>query len=186
MTIQHIQQQTEQKMMKAIEALHNEMGRIRTGRASVGLLDLVRVNYYGNEVPLSQVANVVASDARTLTVTPWEKNLMPAIEKAIIAANLGLNPNNMGGVIRIPLPPLTEERRKDLIKIVRAEGENTKISVRNLRRDANAELKSLVKDKLITEDDERRSHEFVQKLTDKYITEIDSILVHKEKDLMEI
>ena len=186
MSIQTIQEQAEIRMKKGIEALHNEMGRIRTGRASAGLLDSVHVNYHGNEVPLSQVANVAVSDARTLTVTPWEKNIIGAIEKAIIAANLGLNPANRGNVIWIPLPALTEERRKELIRVVKAEGENSKVAIRNIRRDANTELKNLLKEKLVTEDEERRTQDNIQKLTDKYIAEVDLVLSHKEKDLMEI
>lgn len=186
-TTKDVQHQTETRMKKAIEALHNDLGKLRTGRASPGLLDPVRVSYYGNDVPLSQVANVAVADARTLTVTPWEKNLMTTIEKAISAANLGLNPSSVGGqTIRIPLPPLTEERRKELIKIVKAEGENAKVSIRNIRRDANTQLKDMVKDKLISEDEERRSQDSIQKLTDKFSTEVDTILSHKEKDLMEI
>lgn len=184
--IKEIQTNAENRMKKCIEALHNSLGKLRTGRANPSILDPVHVNYYGNEVPLSQVANVVVADARTLTVTPWEKNMTAAIEKAIIAANLGLNPTSAGGTaIRIPLPPLTEERRKDLIKMVKVEGEQAKVSVRNLRRDANNQLKELLKDKVITEDDERRTQDVIQKLTDKFIAEIDTTLAHKEKDLME-
>lgn len=182
-----IQSQAENQMKKNIEALHNGLGKLRTGRASPGLLDPVRVNYYGSEVPLSQVASVAIADARTLTVTPWEKNLMAAIEKAIGAANLGLNPTSVGGqTIRIPMPPLTEERRKDLIKVVKSEGETAKVSIRNARRDANAQLKDLLKEKLISEDEERRGQDAIQKLTDKYSAEVDKILEHKEADLMEI
>lgn len=186
-TTKDIQQTAETRMKKNIEALHNDLGKVRTGRASPALLDAVRVSYYGNDVPLSQVATVAVADSRTLSVTPWEKNLMTAIEKAIAAANLGLNPSSVGGqTIRIPLPALTEERRKELFKIVKSEGETAKVNIRNVRRDANTQLKDLLKDKTISEDDERRSQDIVQKLTDKFITEVDTILSHKEKDLMEI
>jgi len=173
-------------MKKTIEALHVDMTKIRTGRANVGLLDHVQVDYYGTLTPLSQVANINASDSRTLLVTPWEKSMIAAIEKAILTSDLGLNPSTAGTAIRVPMPPLTEERRKELIKVVRGEGEQGKVSIRNIRRDANNQLKDLVKDKSISEDDERRAVEVIQKLTDKYIQEIDVLLVEKEKELMEI
>ncbi len=178
--------QAEERMKKSLEALHNNLGKLRTGRANIGLLDPVRVSYYGSETPLSQVASITITDARTLTVTPWEKGMMQAIEKAIIAANLGLNPSSVGGQsIRVPLPPLTEERRKDLIKIMRSEGEDARVSVRNARRDANNHLKDLLKEKMISEDEEHRSQDNIQKLTDKFIADIDKTLSNKEADLME-
>ncbi|KTD73225.1 ribosome recycling factor [Legionella tucsonensis] len=184
--INEIKQDSEKRMKKTIEALQTDLTKIRTGRANVGLLDHVQVDYYGTMTPLNQVANVSASDSRTILVTPWEKSLVPAIEKAILNSDLGLNPATAGTAIRVPMPPLTEERRKELIKVVRNEGEQGKVSIRNIRRDANNQLKDLVKDKTISEDDERRATEVIQKLTDKYIQEIDSLLAEKEKDLMEI
>lgn len=184
--INEIRQDSEKRMQKAIEALKVDMTKIRTGRANVGILDHVQVDYYGTMTPLNQIANITASDARTIMVTPWEKPMVAAVEKAILTADLGLNPATNGNAIRVPMPPLTEERRKELIKVVRNEGEQGKISVRNVRRDANSQLKDLVKDKSISEDDERRATEIIQKLTDKYIAEIDTLLVAKEKDLMEI
>ncbi|MCE0723841.1 MULTISPECIES: ribosome recycling factor [Legionella] len=184
--INEIKQDSEKRMKKTIEALQTDLTKIRTGRANVGLLDHVQVDYYGTMTPLNQVANVSASDSRTILVTPWEKSLVPAIEKAILNSDLGLNPATAGTAIRVPMPPLTEERRKELIKVVRNEGEQGKVSVRNIRRDANNQLKDLVKDKTISEDDERRATEVIQKLTDKYIQEIDALLAEKEKDLMEI
>ncbi|MBN9229249.1 MAG: ribosome recycling factor [Legionella sp.] len=184
--INEIKQDSEKRMKKTIEALHVDMTKIRTGRANVGLLDHVQVDYYGTLTPLSQVANINASDSRTLLVTPWEKSMIAAIEKAILTSDLGLNPSTAGTAIRVPMPPLTEERRKELIKVVRGEGEQGKVSIRNIRRDANNQLKDLVKDKSISEDDERRAVEVIQKLTDKYIQEIDVLLVEKEKELMEI
>lgn len=181
-----IKQDVEKRMLKSVEALGLEFTKIRTGRANTSFLDHVMVDYYGNPTPLSQVANITASDSRTLSVTPWEKNLIPAIEKAILTSDLGLNPVTAGNVIRVPMPALTEERRKELIKIVRTEAETARVSVRNARRDANQQLKDGVKAKTLTEDDERRSNEVIQKLTDKYIAEIDSLLSSKEKDLLEI
>lgn len=184
--INEIKQDSERRMKKTIEALQIDMSKIRTGRANVGLLDHVQVDYYGTLTPLSQVANVSASDARTILVTPWEKSMVSAIEKAILTSDLGLNPATTGNAIRVPMPPLTEERRKELIKVVRNEGEQGKVSIRNIRRDANTQLKDLVKDKSISEDDERRAVEAIQKLTDKYILEVDALLAEKEKDLMEV
>lgn len=184
--INEIKQDSEKRMKKTIDSLQTDLTKIRTGRANVGLLDHVQVDYYGTMTPLSQVANVSASDARTILVTPWEKSMVSAIEKAILNSDLGLNPSTAGTAIRVPMPPLTEERRKELIKVVRNEGEQGKVSIRNIRRDANTQLKELVKDKSISEDDERRATEVIQKLTDKYIAEIDSLLAEKEKDLMEI
>lgn len=184
--INNIRQDAETRMKKAVEALKNDFTKIRTGRATAGLLDHVMVDFYGNLTPLNQVANVVASDARTLTVTPWDKSMMAAIEKAILTSDLGLNPANSGTVIRVPMPPLTEERRKEMIKVVRGEGEQARVSVRNIRRDANNGFKNLVKDKVISEDDERKANDVIQKLTDKYIADIDAVLAEKEKDLMQI
>jgi len=182
--IAEIKQQVEKKMQKAVEVLANEMSKIRTGRANASLLDHVMVDYYGNETPLTQVANISAGDARTLLVTPWEKNMIPVIEKAILTSDLGLNPVTVGQVVRVPLPALNEERRKELIKVVRAEAELGRVAIRNVRRDANAQLKDLVKAKTISEDDERRGNDIVQKLTDQFIAAIDKELADKEKDLM--
>lgn len=184
--INNIKQDAEKRMKKTVETLQHELTKIRTGRANASLLDHVQVDYYGNMTPLSQVANVSSSDSRTLLVTPWEKSMAAAIEKAILNSGLGLNPSSAGSAIRVPMPALTEERRKDLIRVVRAEGEQGRVSVRNIRRDANTQLKDLVKDKSISEDDERRANDLVQKLTDKYIAEVDVALAAKEKDLMEI
>ena len=175
---------TETRMQRCIESFKLEMSKVRTGRAHPTLLDHVRVDYYGTETPLSQVSNITASDARTLTITPWEKRMTPLIEKAIMAAGLGLNPTTSGDVIRIPMPALTEERRKDLTKVVRNEAETARVSIRNLRRDANTTLKELLKQKEIAEDEEHRLMESVQKLTDKYSAEVDQLLAVKEKDLM--
>jgi len=172
------------RMGKSVEALGHDLARVRTGRAHPSLLDHVRVSYYGSDVPLSQVANVNVEDARTLSITPWEQPMIAAVEKAILNSDLGLNPNSAGNVIRVPLPPLTEERRKDLIRVVRQEAEQARISIRNIRRDANSDLKSLVKEKLISEDDERRGEEIIQKLTDQHVKEVDELLAKKEADLM--
>lgn len=179
-------QDAESRMKKSIESFKQAMSKLRTGRAHPSLLDQVRVDYYGNMTPLSQVANITASDARTLTITPWEKKMIPVIEKAIHTSDLGLNPVTSGDVIRVPLPALTEERRKDLIKVVKAEAENARVSIRNSRRDANNALKELTKKKEIAEDEERRLTDNVQKLTDKYIADVDSLLATKETDLMAI
>lgn len=176
----------EQKMQKSIEALKNDLGKIRTGRAHVGLLDHVMVEYYGSMVAVNQVANVSLGDARTINVQPYEKPMIAKVEKAIRDSDLGLNPATNGDLIRVPMPMLTEERRKDLIKVVRTEGESTKVAVRNIRRDANDALKKLIKDKEISEDDERRAQDEVQKITDKYIAEIDKMLQVKEADLMAV
>jgi ribosome recycling factor len=184
--IDDIKQDAQVRMKKSIEALHNEFTKIRTGRAHPSLLDHIRVDYYGSEMPLNQVASVTASDSRTLLVTPWEKTMVAAVEKAILNSDLGLNPATAGTAIRIPMPPLTETRRKDLIKVVRNEGEQAKVAVRNIRRDANNELKEYLKAKDISEDDERRGQEQVQKITDQMIEEIDKVLLLKEEDLMEV
>jgi ribosome recycling factor len=172
------------RMGKSVEALGHDLARVRTGRAHPSLLDQVRVSYYGSDVPLSQVANINVEDARTLSITPWEQPMIAVVEKAILNSGLGLNPNSAGNVIRVPLPPLTEERRKDLIRVVRQEAEQARISIRNIRRDANSDLKSLVKEKLISEDDERRGEEIIQKLTDQHVKEVDELLATKEADLM--
>ncbi len=174
------------RMGKSVEALVHELAKVRTGRAHPSLLDHIRVDYYGSEVPLSQAANVNTEDARTLTVTPWDKGMVSVIEKAIMTSDLGLNPMSAGTVIRVPMPPLTEERRKDLIRVVRQEAEGAKVAIRNIRRDANHELKELVKEKVISEDDERRGQEIIQNLTDQHIKKVDEVLDEKEKDLMEI
>lgn len=174
------------RMGKSVEALVHELAKVRTGRAHPSLLDHIRVDYYGSEVPLSQVANINVEDARTLTVSPWEKPMVAVVEKAIMTSDLGLNPMSAGTVIRVPLPPLTEERRKDLIRVVRGEAESAKVAIRNIRRDANHELKEMVKEKVISEDDERRGQEIIQNLTDQHIKKVDEVLDEKEKDLMEI
>ena len=184
--ISDIQQDASTRMGKSIEALKNEFSKIRTGRANPRLLDQISVSYYGSESPLSQVANVAVEDARTLTVTPWEKGMVQAIEKAIMASDLGLNPATSGSVIRIPLPPLTEERRRDLVKIVKHEAENSRISIRNIRRDANSEVKEALKEKLISEDDAHAGEDKIQKLTDQYIKEVEKLLEEKEADLLSI
>ncbi|PJD95607.1 MAG: ribosome recycling factor [Legionella sp.] len=184
--INEIKEDSEKRMKKTIEALQLDMSKIRTGRANAGFLDHIQVDYYGTLTPLTQIASISTSDSRTLMVTPWEKSMMAAIEKAILTSDLGLNPASAGSAIRVPMPALTEERRKELIKVVRNEGEQGKVSIRNIRRDANSQLKDLVKEKAISEDDERRATEVIQKLTDKYIAEVDVVLAKKEKDLMEI
>ncbi len=184
--IADIKKTTEQKMNKTLEALKADFGKIRTGRAHTGILDHVMVDYYGNPTLITQVANVTLVDARTIGVQPWEKNMVGPIEKAIRDADLGLNPATNGDVIRVPMPMLTEERRKDLIKVVRNEVENAKVAVRNVRRDAIEQLKKLLKDKEVGEDDERRAHDEVQKLTDRFIAEIDKALQVKEADLMAV
>ncbi|PWB40845.1 MAG: ribosome recycling factor [Rhodocyclales bacterium] len=184
--IPELKKTTEQKMQKSLEALKNDLGKVRTGRAHAGILDHVQVDYYGSMMPINQVANINLIDARTIGVTPWEKKLAPAIEKAIRDSDLGLNPSTVGDTVRVPMPALTEERRKDLIKVVRGEAENARVAVRNLRRDANHALKEAVKAKTISEDDERRAQEDVQKLTDRTIAEIDKALAQKESDLMAV
>lgn len=184
--INDIKNDAEKRMHKTLETLQHDLTKIRTGRANASFLDHVQVEYYGNITPLSQVANVTTSDARTLMVTPWEKSMVPAVEKAILNAGLGLNPATSGSAVRVPMPALTEERRKEMIKVVRNEGEQARVAVRNIRRDANNHFKDLVKDKSISEDDERRANEQIQKLTDKFVAEVDKLLVVKEKDLLEI
>ena len=184
--IDELKADAETRMGKSVEALKNSLIKIRTGRAHTSLLDHITVEYYGSEVPLSQVANVSVLDSRTLSVSPWEKPMVQAIEKAIMNSDMGLNPATTGELIRIPLPPLTEERRKDMIKVVRGEGEGAKVAIRNIRRDVLSDFKSLLKDKEITEDDEHQAQDDVQKITDKYVKQVDEALVVKEKDLMEI
>jgi len=184
--IADIKKNAEQKMKKTVEALKADLGKIRTGRAHTGLLDHVMVDYYGNPTPLPQVANVTLLDGRTIGVSPWEKKMVTAIEKAIRDSDLGLNPATQGDIVRVPMPALTEERRKDLIKVVRHEGENARVAVRNVRRDANNQLKDLLKKKAVAEDEERRAQDEVQKLTDRAIADIDKALEVKEADLMAI
>lgn len=184
--INDIKLNSEKRMKKSVESLQHEMAKIRTGRANASFLDHVQVDYYGSLSPLNQVASVTSSDSRTLMVTPWEKNMISAVEKAILNSGLGLNPATAGNAIRVPMPALTEERRKEMIKVVRAEAEQGRVAVRTIRRDANNQLKELVKSKEISEDDERRANDVIQKLTDKYIAEIDVVLSVKEKDLFEI
>ncbi len=174
------------RMRKSLDALRSELAKIRTGRAHPSLLEHVHVDYYGSEVPINQAANVVVEDARTLAVTPFDKSMTQTIEKAIMTSDLGLNPTTAGTVIRIPLPPLTEERRRDLGKVVHGEGENAKIAIRNIRRDANQSLKELLKEKEISEDDERRAEGEIQQITDKHVGQVDEIVAEKEKELMEI
>ncbi len=186
MTISEIKTTAETKMGKSIEAFKNELQKVRTGRAHPGLLDQVHVDYYGSMVPISQVANVTLLDARTISVQPWEKGMGQKIEKAIRESDLGLNPAAQGDLLRVPMPALTEERRKDLTKVVRHAGEDTKIAVRNLRRDANEHLKKLLKDKLATEDEERRAQEEVQKLTDRVIAEVDRLIHAKEAEILAV
>ncbi|BAK77381.1 ribosome recycling factor [Pseudogulbenkiania sp. NH8B] len=184
--INDVKKSAEQKMQKSLEAFKNDLTKVRTGRAHTGILDHVMVDYYGSDVPVNQVANVTLIDARTIGVQPWEKSMLGKIEKAIRDSDLGLNPASMGEIIRVPMPMLTEERRKDLIKLVRGEAEGARVAVRNIRRDANNEFKNLLKDKSITEDDERRGQDDIQKLTDKYIAEVDKALAAKETDLMAV
>ena len=174
------------RMQKCVVAFRNELKKLRTGRAHTSLLEHLRVEYYGSEVPLTQVANVVLVDARTITVTPWEKNMVGVIEKAIMKSELGLMPNTAGTVIRVPMPPLTEERRREMTKVVRHEAENARVAVRNVRRDVMSDLKDMLKEKLLSQDDDRRAQEDVQKLTDKYVAEIDQVLAEKEKELMQV
>lgn len=184
--IEDIRKDAETRMSKTVESCRHDLAKIRTGRAHPSLLDHITVEYYGSEVPINQVANVAVEDARTLSITPWEKHMVQLVEKAIMTSDLGLNPNTAGTVIRVPLPQLTEERRKDLIRIVRQEAEGSRVAIRNIRRDANNDLKELLKEKEVSEDEERRGQELIQKLTDKYVAEIDQVLEAKEAELMEI
>jgi ribosome recycling factor len=184
--IADVKKSAEQKMQKSVDALKADLGKVRTGRAHTGLLDHIAVDYYGTSTPINQVANVTLLDARTIGVSPWEKRMASAIEKAIRDSDLGLNPATVGEVVRVPMPALTEERRKDLIKVVRHEAENARVAVRNIRRDANAHLKELLKQKKVPEDEERRAQDDIQKLTDRYIAEVDKLLHQKEADLMAV
>ena len=186
MTIADIKKQAESKMGKSVESLKSELQKIRTGRAHPGILDQVQVDYYGSMVPISQVANVSLLDARTISVQPWEKGMGAKIEKAIRESDLGLNPASQGDLIRVPMPPLTEERRKELTKVVRHAGEDAKVAVRNLRRDGNEQLKKLLKDKAVSEDDERRGQDDIQKLTDRVVAEIDRLVQAKEAEVLAV
>ena len=184
--IADIKKTAETKMVKSVDALKHDLQKVRTGRAHTGLLDHLHVDYYGAPLPIAQCANITLADARTIAVQPWEKKMVPVIEKAIRDSDLGLNPATSGDVIRVPMPALTEERRRDLIKVVRHEAENARVAVRNIRRDANEQLKKLLKDHAVAEDDERHAQTDVQKLTDRFIAEIDKVLAAKEADLMAI
>ena len=181
-----IKKDAQARMAKSIDALRHTLVKVRTGRASTALVEHLKVNYYGSDVPLSQVATVAISDSRSLTITPWEKQIVGAVEKAILASDLGLTPNTAGTTIRLNLPARTEERRKELSKVVHGEGEDTKVAIRNIRRDANQQIKDLLKDKQITEDDERRAEEEIQKLTDKSIKDVDDVVKAKEQELMAV
>jgi ribosome recycling factor len=184
--ISDIQQDAASRMGKSIEALKHEFSKIRTGRAHPSLLDQISVSYYGTESSLSQVANIAVEDARTLTITPWEKAMVQVIEKAILKSDLGLNPATNGMTIRIPLPPLTEQRRRELVKVVKHEAENGRVAIRNIRRDANNAIKEALKEKLISEDDARNAEEKVQKITDQYVKEVEKLLEAKEADLLSL
>ena len=186
MSIADIKQTTEQKMNKTVETLKNDLGKVRTGRAHPGIVDHVMVDYYGTMMPINQVANVTLADGRTISIQPWEKKMVGPVEKAIRDSDLGVNPATHGDVIRIPMPPLTEERRRDLTKIVRHEAEDARVATRNVRRDANEHLKRLLKDHAVSEDEERKAQEEVQKMTDRHIAEIDQMLLQKEADLMAV
>jgi ribosome recycling factor len=182
--LNEIKQDAQQRMTKSVDALRHELQRLRTGRASTALVEHLKVSYYGSDVPLSQVANLAVTDARTLTITPWEKNMVQPIEKAIMAANLGFTPNTAGTTIRLNMPLLTEERRRELSKLVAHEGENAKVAIRNVRRDAMHQIKELLKDKKITEDEERRAEDDMQKITDKFVKDVDGVVKAKEDELM--
>ena len=186
MSLADLKKSTEQKMQKSLESLKAALQKIRTGRAHTGLLDHVLVDYYGSMVPISQVANVTLVDSRTIGVSPWERKMVQAIDKAIRESDLGLNPSVMGELIRVPMPPLSEERRRELTKVVRTEGEHAKVAVRNLRREANEQMKKMLMDKAISEDEERRMQDEVQKLTDRHVVDIDKMLADKEKEIMTI
>lgn len=184
--LEDMKKDANKRMAKSIESLRTELSKIRTGRAHTSLLDHVMVEYYGSKVPLSQVANISVGDARSLTVSTWEKQMVPVVEKAILNSGMGLNPVTAGEVIRVPIPALTEERRKDMTKIVRQEGENARVAIRNIRRDVLGDIKQLLKEKEITEDEDRRAQDEIQKITDKHIADVDAVVEAKEKDLMEI
>ena len=184
--LSQIKQDAQTRMQKSVESLRHELTRLRTGRASTALIEPLRVSYYGSDTPVSQVATVAIADARSIVITPYEKTMVAAVEKAILASDLGLNPTTVGQVIRINLPPLTEERRKDLSKHVAHEGENAKVAIRNVRRDALHQVKELLKDKQISEDDERRAEDEIQKLTDKFVKDVDGVIKAKEDELMAV
>jgi len=184
--IDEIISDAETRMGKSVDSLRTELTKIRTGRAHPSLLDHLMVDYYGNETPIKQVANITVEDSRTLAVAPWEKQMVAVVEKAIINSSLGLNPSTAGNLIRIPMPPLTEERRRELVKVVKGEGENTKIAIRNIRRDANSDFKDLLKEKEISEDECRQAEDAIQKHTDRYVAKVDEVIAVKEKELMEI
>jgi ribosome recycling factor len=186
MAMTDVRKATEQKMLKSIDALKTDLSKVRTGRAHTGLLDHLQVEYYGAMVPISQVANIGLADARTISVQPWEKKLLPAVEKAIRESDLGLNPASQGDMLRVPMPALTEERRRELTKVIKHEGESARVAVRNLRRDANQQLKELLKKKEISEDGERRAQDEIQKLTDKFVADIDRLVGEKEKEIMTV
>jgi ribosome recycling factor len=186
MTVADVKKNTEQKMGKSIETLKADLAKVRTGRAHAGILDHVKVDYYGTPTQLSQVANITLIDARTIGVQPWEKKMGAPIEKAIRESDLGLNPATQGDLIRVPTPPLTEERRKEMVKLVKTEAEDAKIAIRNIRRDANEGLKKLLKDKAISEDDERRAQEDIQKLTDRFVADVDKLVAEKEKEVLTV
>jgi ribosome recycling factor len=186
MSVQEVRQSAEQKMNRSFDSLKASLSKIRTGRAHTGLLENLTVDYYGNPTPLSQVATLTLLDARTIGVSPWEKKMVATVEKAIRDSDLGLNPAASGDTIRVPMPALTEERRKELVKVIKTDGEEGKVAVRNIRRDANEQLKKLVKDKLISEDDERRAQEDIQKLTDRFVADIDKALTQKESEIMTV
>jgi ribosome recycling factor len=183
--INDVKKEAEQRMQRGIEAFKEDLRKLRTGRAHAGLLESVMVEYYGTNVPIKQTANVSVEDARTIVVTPWEKSMVSAVEKAIINAGLGLNPVTAGQVIRVPLPPMTEERRRDLVKVVRAHAETARVALRNVRREALGDIKDLLKEKMIAEDDERRAQEEIQKVTDRFVANVDSLLKDKEAEIME-
>jgi len=184
--LNEIKKDAQTRMAKSVDAFRQELTKLRTGRATTALVDHLKVNYYGSDMPLSQVATVAVADARSITITPWEKNMVAAVEKSILASDLGLTPNTAGQVIRINLPPLTEERRKELSKHVHHEGENAKVAIRNVRRDAIQQVKELLKEKQVTEDDVRRSEEEIQKLTDKHVKDVDDVVKAKEQELMAV
>ena len=186
MSVADVKKNTDQKMQKSIETLKNDLAKVRTGRAHVGMLDHVQVDYYGTPTHINQVANVTLLAARTIGVQPWEKKMIATVEKAIRESDLGLNPSTQGDVIRVPTPALTEERRKEMVKLVKSEAEDAKIAIRNIRRDANEGLKKLLKDKAISEDDERRAQDDVQKLTDKFVAEVDKLVAEKEKEVLTV
>lgn len=184
--IDEILTDAETRMGKSVDSLRSDLTKIRTGRAHPSLLDQLMVDYYGTDTPINQVANVTVEDSRTLAVAPWEKQMVAVVEKAIINSGLGLNPSTAGNLIRIPMPPLTEERRRELVKVVKADGENAKIAIRNIRRDANSDFKDLLKEKEISEDETRQAEDSVQKLTDKFVASVDEVIAVKEKELMEV